>query len=229
MNRAPGVQAVISAPATLAFSDYERLQFQGWSDGGPVERVWTAAKDAQTLAANFTTSYRVLAQSNPANGSTFTYNPASADGFYPANSYVTVTASPKPGYTFRSWDGQTQLSPSIQVRLYAPQAFTANLGTYPYAEGVFNSAGATPEADVAPGSIIAIRGVSLAGTTANGPANPLAQTISGVTVMVNGRLLPMFSVSPSEIDAQLPSDFADGTYSLTVQRPASRMPPSSSA
>jgi uncharacterized protein (TIGR03437 family) len=218
VNRDPGVQATISAAASVTVDDAAHLQFLGWADGGPVERVWTATKAGETLVANFTASYRLTAQSDPAGGSKFTFSPASEDGFYRANSIVTVTAEPKSGYTFKNWDGQSILSPSLKLRMYEPRTVLANLATYPYADSVGNAAGETPETNVAPGSIISIRGVDLADTTANGAASPLAQSIAGVTATVNGRLLPLFSVSPAQVNAQLPSDFTEGSYTLTVHQ-----------
>ena len=50
------------------------------------------------------------------------------------------------------------------------------------------------------------------------PQSPLAQTLGGVTVQVNDQYLPLFSISPQQINAQLSSDFANGQYTLTVHQ-----------
>jgi uncharacterized protein (TIGR03437 family) len=47
--------------------------------------------------------------------------------------------------------------------------------------------------------------------------NPLAQTIAGTTVTVNDLILPLLFVSPTQINAQLPSNLASGNYTLDVQ------------
>ena len=51
---------------------------------------------------------------------------------------------------------------------------------------------------------------------AGGPASPLAQTLAGVTVTAGDELLPLLFVSPGQINAQLPSDLAEGDQTLTV-------------
>jgi uncharacterized protein (TIGR03437 family) len=83
--------------------------------------------------------------------------------------------------------------------------------------GVKNGAGETPVAGVAPGSIISIYGGSLAPNSDTGPSNPLTQTLAGVTVHVDGHILPLFFVSPQQINAQLPYDLSLGTNTLTVE------------
>ncbi len=69
---------------------------------------------------------------------------------------------------------------------------------------------------MAPGSIVSIYGPKLAPATEIGPDNPLAQTLGGVTVTIGDRLLPLFFVSPGQINAQLPSDVAVGDQTLVV-------------
>jgi len=49
-----------------------------------------------------------------------------------------------------------------------------------------------------------------------GRVNPLAQSIAGVTVTVSDRILPLLYVSPTQINAQVPSDLGDGDYTLQV-------------
>jgi uncharacterized protein (TIGR03437 family) len=58
--------------------------------------------------------------------------------------------------------------------------------------------------------------VNLTSALIVGPVSPLSQTLSNVTVLINGELAPLLFVSPAQINAQVPLDLADGTYSLTV-------------
>jgi uncharacterized protein (TIGR03437 family) len=114
-----------------------------------------------------------------------------------------------------------QLSPSIQITASGPKGVLAVLDTYPYlgVDGVQNAAGETPDPQVAPGSLIAIFGANLAPAAQAGANNPLAQAISGVTVQVDTtHYLPLFFVSPGQINAQLSSDLADGEHTLTVHQ-----------
>jgi uncharacterized protein (TIGR03437 family) len=94
----------------------------------------------------------------------------------------------------------------------------AQMDTVPYIApaGVMNAAGITPTAAVAPGSIISIFGQGLSPTVQVGPVNPLSQTLVGVTVTLNNQILPLLFVSSQQINAQVPSGLADGTYTLLI-------------
>jgi uncharacterized protein (TIGR03437 family) len=81
---------------------------------------------------------------------------------------------------------------------------------------VGNAAGTTPQAGVAPGSIVTIFGANLTTSTLVGPVSPMAQTLGGVTVVAGGSLLPLYFVSPTQINVQLPPGFPLGTATLTV-------------
>jgi uncharacterized protein (TIGR03437 family) len=149
----------------------------------------------------------------------FHFNPSSPDGFYSASSGVTVTAEAKPGFKFRRWGGD--LSGTLatsSLTLSGPRSILARLDRIPFIApaGVKNAAGDTPDSAVAPGSIITIFGESLAPRVEVGRVNPLAQSIAGVTVTVADRILPLFFVSPQQINAQVPSDLPEGDYTLLV-------------
>jgi uncharacterized protein (TIGR03437 family) len=81
---------------------------------------------------------------------------------------------------------------------------------------VGNAVGDTPEATVAPGSLISIYGQRLASALQVGPGSPLAQTLAGVTVTVGNQMLPLLFVSPGQINAQLPSELAEGAQTIEV-------------
>ncbi|MFN7938416.1 MAG: ThuA domain-containing protein [Bryobacteraceae bacterium] len=76
--------------------------------------------------------------------------------------------------------------------------------------GVGNVAG--PAVQHAPGSIVAIYGKDLThGAVATASRVPLPDKLSGTAVMLNGRQLPLYFVSPAQVNAQLPFDLASGT------------------
>jgi uncharacterized protein (TIGR03437 family) len=83
--------------------------------------------------------------------------------------------------------------------------------------GVRNSALGASAESVAPGSLISIFGASLAPVLEIGPPSPLAQTLSGVTVRADDTFLPLVFVSPSQINAQLPSTIAEGPHKIFVR------------
>jgi uncharacterized protein (TIGR03437 family) len=60
---------------------------------------------------------------------------------------------------------------------------------------------------IAPGTVMLYRGVNLSDTTASAPQStvlPLPFTLGGVELYIDGIRAPLFSVSPTEIKAQLP-------------------------
>jgi uncharacterized protein (TIGR03437 family) len=83
--------------------------------------------------------------------------------------------------------------------------------------GVVNTASRKPR--FAPGSLITILGSNLA-DTATASGNPLPQILGGVCVTANEVSLPLISTSPTEIDAQLPTEFGTGSVTLTVRSTA---------
>jgi uncharacterized protein (TIGR03437 family) len=80
--------------------------------------------------------------------------------------------------------------------------------------GVVNTA--SRKARFAPGSLVTILGTNLA-DTATASGNPLPQSLGGVCVTANEVTIPLISTSPTEIDAQLPTEFGTGRVTLTVR------------
>jgi uncharacterized protein (TIGR03437 family) len=69
---------------------------------------------------------------------------------------------------------------------------------------------------ISPGEIISIYGTNLAPQTVSAPGFPTAQ-LGSVTVTVGGTALPLFFVSPSQVNAVVPSNLAIGqTVQLVV-------------
>ena len=220
VDRPTGGTASVSAPLTISLSDVSRYEFTVWQDGGGADRTVTFNKDYQTINANYRISNKLTAVSDPDGGADFRFDPPSVDGFYPADASVTVSATVKPGFKFRRWDGDLDgTSRAASVFLSAPRIVRAMLDRIPYIApaGVKNSAGDTPAQGVAAGSIISIYGANLATRYEVGPATPLAQSIAGVVLLLGDRILPIVYVSPEQINAQLPDDLIEGAYSLTVK------------
>jgi uncharacterized protein (TIGR03437 family) len=220
VDRQSGTQIAIAAPASIPQSDTSRLDFLGWSDGGASSRTLTVGSGVNSIWANYGTSYRVSIGSDPENGADLRFDPPSPDLFYSGDSVVAVTAAARPGFKFRRWGGDLAgVFPIAQLVVSGPRTIAALLDRVPYITpaGIRNAAGLTPDGTVAPGSIIAITGESLAPRLATGPTNPLAQTIADTVVLVNDRILPLLFVSPAQINAQVLSDLPDGDYTLTVR------------
>lgn len=79
-----------------------------------------------------------------------------------------------------------------------------------YAGGAVNAAGLVPvgqpSSGLAPGSIASLFGQNLAATTVTSQGYPLQSSLGGTSVAVNGKAVPLFYVSPNQINFQVPSD-----------------------
>lgn len=218
VQRVPGAQVSVSAPASLPQGDGSRADFDGWP-GTSGDLMVTVGDTAVTLNANYHLLNRLSETSDPVNGAVWNVAPSSADGFYPASANVAISLTMQPGYKFRRWDGDLSGTiPSGVVAMSAPRSVKALLDPVPYIAptGVANAAGTTPQTGVAPGGIVSIFGVNLATDTLVAPDGMLPQTLGGLTVRVGDRLLPLYFVSPGQINAQLPDDLATGNQTLTV-------------
>ncbi|HWQ35891.1 MAG TPA: IPT/TIG domain-containing protein [Blastocatellia bacterium] len=67
-----------------------------------------------------------------------------------------------------------------------------------------------------PGGIGVIFGTGLAAQTQAAPSQPLPTTLAGTQVLINGVPAPLYFVSPTQINFQIPASTA-ATYSATVQ------------
>ena len=220
LDRTASTQVRIAAPAAISMGEGARLDFAGWSDGGSPDRVVSFAVESLNIALSYQTMYQMKVSSDPAGGAAIQVSPASVDGFYSPDTQVSVAATAAPGYRFRRWGGDlTTVSSTVVIDMGAPRILKAMLDKTPYLAplGVRNAAGETPEPGVAPGSIVSIIGASLADRYEAGPQNPLSQSIGGVTVRVEGRLLPLLFVSPEQINAQVPSGLPEGSYKVFVK------------
>ncbi len=220
LDRASTSQAKITAPPSIAMGYGARMDFAGWSDGGPADRVVSFTNDIQNLSLSYKIMYQMRVSSDPVGGANLKVSPASADGFYTPDTMVFVSAQASPGFKFRRWDGDlTTASTNVVIDMGSPRSLKALLDKTPYIApaGVRNAAGETPGPGVAPGSIISILGANLADSYVAGPNNPLSQTVGNITVRIGGTLLPLLFVSPDQINAQLPSDLAPGSYTIYVK------------
>jgi len=220
IERAPGTGVQINAAASLTVADGARLDFLGWSDNQPADRSVTVFADPKTITANYQLRYRLSAEADPADGAKCRIQPGSVDGFFDAQSDVVVAVDTNSGFRFRNWDGDLSgISKTAQLNMSAPKSVRAVLDRVPYIPplGIQNAAAVTPDAVLAPGSIVSIFGLNLAADQAASPDGPLAQALGDVTVRSAGRLLPLFFVSPGQINVQLPSDLPEGRQTLTVR------------
>jgi len=101
-----GSSVAVNATANSGYA------FVNWTVGGNSESTsssysYTMPNAAATIVANFVPVYTLTVQVDPAGGGTV----SSAGGSYPANTVLTITATPVTGYAFSQWsDGSTNAS-----------------------------------------------------------------------------------------------------------------------
>jgi uncharacterized protein (TIGR03437 family) len=220
-DQPPGTPMNINIPPSIALTGTSRLDFQGWQDSSSTARTYTMTSTVQTLSASYQAMYMVAAAATPAAAGTVVLQPQSPDNFYPANTQLQATVSQNPGFQFRTWQGDLAGSQSLtSLNVSGPKAIGAVFSPVPYLPpaAVQNSAGLTPASGVAPGAVVSIYGLNLASATLAGPASPLAQTLLNVTATLGQQILPIYFVSPQQINVQLPYETSLGNQLLVVHQ-----------
>ena len=77
----------------------------------------------------------------------------------------------------------------------------------------------------APGSIVSVFGSNLASRAANSPDVPLPTVLEGTSVRVNGVPSPIYYVSPTQVNAQIPYEVSPGVATVTLSVGANLLPP----
>jgi len=218
VERAVGTTVRISGPASIPVSDGVRLDFSSWE--GVATATFAAAAGYHKLTAHYQWSYRLALSASPAQGGSWRLTPAASDGFFPAGSSVSIGIDAASGMKFREW-GQ-DLSGSVNPMsltmngAHSVVAFFDSLPKAPTAPRIGNSAGDTPAAAVAAGSIASLFGDHLADASAIGTTDPLPQSLAGVSLVCSGRLLPLLYVSPQQINFQVPGNLQPGSYQVEL-------------
>ena len=221
LERPVGAMLHLRAPTAVAAGDGVRLDFAGWSDGGSAERELTLGAEPVVLTASYRQRYQLALSTKPAGAAQFKLEPASADGYYDIDQTVSLTMQPNNGFKFQGWQGDlTGVSRTAVFTMHSPHRAQATFEAVPYVppNGLRNAAGTTPDTAVAPGSIVSIYGANLTEETVVGPPSPLAQTLGGLLLRIGDRMLPLFFVSPEQINALLPWDLEDGEHAVVIHR-----------
>ncbi len=222
VSKASGSTMQVAVPASVSSSSVSRLDLTSWNDGSTATtRTISFNQNTQAFSVAYHSSWALVATANPAASATFTYSPTTSDGFFPDGTQVTVTVVPANGFKFVKWGGDFSGNFTTgYISMTGPHAITAFQQAVPYIApaGIMSAAGATPDGTMAPGSVISIYGNSLAPMLQTGSSNPLPQSLGNITVTINNYILPLLFVSPTQINAQLPSELVDGNYNLLVHQ-----------
>jgi hypothetical protein len=102
-----------------------RFVFSGWRDAGFIQtRTITVDQSSAEYTANFDAEYQLTTGVNDSAAGAITVTPASADGYYPANSLVSLTATPNPGFVFKGFD-LVPIGNPVTVAMNGPVKITA--------------------------------------------------------------------------------------------------------
>jgi uncharacterized protein (TIGR03437 family) len=82
-------------------------------------------------------------------------------------------------------------------------------------DAIVNAAGFQP-GPLAPGSIVSIFGYNLAPSVASAQSVPLPTSLEGTSIRVNGVPSPIYYVSPTQVNAQIPFEVATGPATVIV-------------
>jgi adhesin/invasin len=78
---------------------------------------------------------------------------------------------------------------------------------------------------VAPGSIVSVFGSNLAPRSTTAPGAPLPTALEGTSLSVNGLASPIYYVSPTQVNAQIPYNVATGPAIVIVSAGTNVLPP----
>ena len=124
----------VGSPHTLAANSQStggtKYNFVSWSNGGAQTQTFTTPAANAQLVASFQVRYRVNVKSSSRDGAV-TIAPPSSDGFYNANSVVTITATPAQGAcAVANWGGiVANPSNTLQLTVNKEYDLTANFQT----------------------------------------------------------------------------------------------------
>jgi uncharacterized protein (TIGR03437 family) len=127
------------------------------------------------------------------------------------------TCSQTVGFTTNAANA-TQVSVPVNLQVVAKGSPQINY------QGVVDNATFTPGGSVSPGDIVLVKGSQLSfdgaalGGYTPGPAPPLATTVGGASVTVNGEPAPLFYAFYNQLAFQMPVDTALGTAVVQTAR-----------
>ena len=161
------------------------------------------AIDGATVVASFSTGESVLLKNRLSGLYTGTWTPVGT-----GNVRVIITARGEP------------LQPALQpdsLELVGQRApFSLGIPVL-FSKGVVNAASFARDAPVAPGTIISLFGLNLAGQELEASA-PLPRNLGGVKVRIGDLEAPLFYVGPFQVNAQVPYEFpADGVAPVVIE------------
>lgn len=144
-------------------------------------------------------------------GNWLTATPAS--GTAPGN--LTVTANPA-GLATGYYTGRVTITATGATNSPMQIAVTLTVGTVPrVAERGIKQGASFSDGTATAGTILSLFGSNLATATQSAQSLPLPTLMAGAQVKVNGNAAPLFYVSPTQINFQLPTEVTGASVTIT--------------
>jgi len=192
-NQTINVTCIVTASPIIGTASYSTVRLTGASGGPAVSSTVSFSNLATTTSLNVTSatasaSFLTATVSSPTSIQ-ISANPGSmAAGQY--NGTVTISSNA-----------------ANNSQVVVPVEFTVAPAGVPaiFMGGIVNAATGTSES-VSQGDVVSIYGMQFAtaGTLAINASTPLATTLGGTQVLVNGTPVPLYFVSPGQINFQMP-------------------------
>jgi uncharacterized protein (TIGR03437 family) len=209
-----------TTPQLGAKGPNSQLVFAGWSDAS-LDNPRRVTFQNATVLGHFKQQY-LLTVSSQGSG---TINKST--GWQFEGEAISLNAKANPCYVFDSWSGSgagsySGTNASITINMLGPITETAIFrpvqGPCSASASVVNAASFRSDY-LAPGSIFSVFGVGLASATATAPSGAFSRwpdRIGEVQVLLNDKSVPIYYVSPGQINGQIPYDAPIGQAKLVV-------------
>ena len=192
-NKTINVTCIVTASPIVGTASYSTVRLTG-AAGGP------SVASTVTLSNLATTTSLTVSSATP------------SAGFLNAtvSSPTSIQISANPGSMAAGfYTGSVTISSNAanNSQVVIPVEFTVAPSGVPaiFMGGIVNAATGTSES-VSQGDVVSIYGMQFAtaGTLATNPSTPLATTLGGTQVLANGTPVPLYFVSPGQINFQMP-------------------------
>lgn len=193
--RLAGAPILYGTPSALTFSI---------SKGGPLpsaQAILVGSKNAnQPFSVAPSASWLAVTQTG---GST------------PANVFVTVAPGDLPAGTYTAEIGLNPNNATERVGIPVKLEIRPSAAVMEVRDVV--NAGSRLAGPVAPGSLVEIRGSNFSRVVEQATAVPFPVSLAAMSVLLNGTAIPLHSVGPDRVIAQLPFDLPSGSHTMRLR------------
>lgn len=241
-----GYTIVATAPAGTAVGDYSGSVITSGSSSAADNKTiavtihvtsspiatWAPASLKFRLAQGAPPATQAVVFSNTGSGSLTIAGPTSAVGAQSGSPYPSWLSILIQGNDVFATATPGSMAPGVYTASLPVQSNAANFPTMipveldvlmpgapvAYYQGVLDNALFAVGDPLAPGGIVAVFGEQLSDSVASAKTLPLAISLGGATVLVNGIPAPIYYASPGQLNFEIPYETSPGPAIVEVQR-----------